>query len=52
MKANESLKEEIKKVLKKHNIEKAGIYGSYARGEANEKESDIDLIVELSENSL
>ena len=52
MKANESLKEEIKKVLKKHNIEKAGIYGSYARGEANEKESDIDLIVELSENNL
>jgi len=52
MKASKSMKEKIKKILKKHNIEKAGIYGSYARGEAAEGESDIDLIVELSENNL
>ena len=52
MKASKSLKEKIKTVLKKHNIDKAGLYGSYARGEASEKESDIDLIVELPENNL
>jgi len=38
--------------LKEHNIDKAGLYGSYVRGEASEGESDIDLIIELSENNL
>ncbi len=41
MKASKIMKEKIKTVLEKHNIEKAGIYDSYARGEASEKESDI-----------
>lgn len=31
-------------VLKKHKIEKAGIFGSYVRGE-QKKNSDIDLLI-------
>ena len=33
------------RVLKKYNIKRAGIFGSYARGE-QKKSSDIDIIVE------
>ena len=43
--------EQIKKIatpiLKRHDTEFAGIFGSYARGEAN-KESDIDILVRFS----
>lgn len=35
-------------ILKRHGVEFAGVFGSYARGEANEK-SDVDLLVRLSE---
>lgn len=41
----EKLKPVIVKTLKKHGIKKAGIFGSYARGE-QKKDSDIDIIVE------
>ncbi len=41
----EKLKPKIIKILKKYNIKRAGIFGSYARGEAR-KDSDIDLLVE------
>ena len=34
-------------ILKKHNIKKAGIFGSYASGEQR-KDSDIDILVEPS----
>lgn len=34
-------------LLKKYHVQKIGIFGSYARGEAV-KESDIDLLVEFS----
>jgi len=34
----------IKKILKKRNIKKAGIFGSYARGE-QKKNSDIDILI-------
>ena len=37
---------QIKKILKKHYITKAGIFGSYARGEAK-KNSDIDILIEF-----
>lgn len=33
-------------ILKKHHIKKAGIFGSFARGE-EKKSSDIDILVEL-----
>lgn len=41
----------IKDILKKHNIKKAGVFGSYARGEATDS-SDLDLVVELAKNDL
>ncbi|MFW6311143.1 MAG: nucleotidyltransferase family protein [Nanoarchaeota archaeon] len=44
-------KRKIKKVLRKHNIKKASIFGSYARGEANNN-SDIDILVEPAQKSL
>ena len=45
LKALEKLKAKIIKILKKNHIKKAGIFGSYVRGEQN-KNSDIDIIVE------
>ena len=33
-------------ILKKHNVVKAGIFGSYARGE-EKKRSDVDILVRL-----
>lgn len=39
------LKPLIIKTLKKNDVAKAGIFGSYARGEAK-KNSDIDILVE------
>lgn len=43
--------EEVKKlvvpVLKKHGVIRAGIFGSYARGEAGKK-SDIDILVRFA----
>jgi len=44
-------KMKIKRVLRKHNINKASIFGSYARGEAN-NDSDIDILVEPAKKSL
>ncbi|MBI5392831.1 nucleotidyltransferase family protein [Candidatus Woesearchaeota archaeon] len=41
-----NLKRKILPILKKHHIKKAGIFGSYARGEQTKK-SDIDILVEL-----
>lgn len=41
----EKLKPRILKILKKYGIKKAGIFGSFARGE-QKKSSDIDLLVE------
>jgi hypothetical protein len=40
---------QIIKILKKNNVKKAGIFGSYARGEQTEK-SDIDLLIEPPKN--
>jgi len=41
------LKPRIVKILKKHKIARAGIFGSYARGE-QKKNSDIDILVKTS----
>jgi uncharacterized protein len=38
------IKPKITKVLKKYGVKKAGIFGSYARGEQT-KDSDIDIII-------
>ena len=42
----EILKEKITLILKKEGVKKAGIFGSYARGE-QKKNSDIDILVEF-----
>ncbi len=43
----EEIKEKIIPVLRKHQIKRAGIFGSVASGETTKK-SDVDLLVELS----
>jgi|SRR3989339_57685 len=40
----EQIKKKILPVLKKFNVTKAGIFGSYARGE-QKKKSDVDILV-------
>ncbi len=44
-KALEKIKPEIIKILKGNKIKKAGIFGSYARGD-QKKNSDIDILIE------
>lgn len=52
MKADKKLLEEIKKrVLQKEPRAKIILYGSYARGDANE-ESDIDLLILVEKEKL
>ncbi len=45
----EKIKSKILPVLKKHKINRAGIFGSYARGE-QKKKSDVDILVKTSDN--
>ncbi len=42
------IKKKARKVLLKHNASRAGIFGSYVRGE-QKKNSDVDILVELDE---
>ena len=44
MKRMERLKKRILPILKKHKVVRAGIFGSYVRGE-NKKNSDIDILI-------
>lgn len=41
------LKPKIIKILKKNKVARAGIFGSYARGDQNKK-SDIDILIEVN----
>ena len=43
----ERLKKEIVNILRKYHIKKAGIFGSYARGEERKK-SDVDIVIQPS----
>ena len=43
----DEIKLKIRRILKKHKVAKAGIFGSYARGEAK-KNSDIDILIEFN----
>ena len=45
------LKPKIVRLLKKHHVVRAGIFGSYARGEQT-KRSDIDILVDISDDTL
>ena len=47
----EEIKRRISPIAQKYNLAAVYLFGSYARGEANE-ESDIDLLVDLSGSSV
>ncbi|MEK6928155.1 MAG: nucleotidyltransferase domain-containing protein [Nanoarchaeota archaeon] len=47
----ERIKQKILPILKENKVIKAGIFGSYARGE-QKKESDVDILVEINDNNL
>lgn len=42
----EETKKKIINVLKKYNVKKAGIFGSFARGDYS-KDSDVDILAEI-----
>ena len=45
------LKPKIIKVLKRYGITRAGLFGSYAKGE-QKKNSDIDILIEFNKSLL
>ncbi len=47
----ERIKSKIKEILKKNKVKRAGIFGSYARGE-QKKNSDIDILVEINDKDM
>ena len=47
----EKIKSKIVKILKKNKVKKAGIFGSYARGE-QKKNSDIDIVVKIVDKDM
>ena len=47
----EKIKSIIIKILKKNKVTRAGIFGSYSRGEQN-KNSDIDIVVEINDKNM
>jgi len=47
----EKLKRKIVPILKKYGVVRAGIFGSYARGE-QKKNSDIDILVKIKNRGL
>jgi len=46
----DQVKSKIVKILKKHGIVKAGIFGSYAKGKET-KNSDIDILIEVNDKN-
>jgi len=48
-KAIDAMKPGIVQILRKHDVSRAGLFGSYARGE-EKKGSDIDLLVEIEKD--
>ena len=45
----EKIKSKIVPLLKKYKVTKAGIFGSYARGD-QKKKSDVDILIEIDDN--
>ncbi len=45
----EEIKQKILPILEKYNIKRAGLFGSYIRGDMRE-DSDIDILVEIEED--
>jgi uncharacterized protein len=44
----DKIKKKIKKTLKSYNVVKAGIFGSYARGD-QKPTSDIDILIKIND---
>ncbi|MEK6825828.1 MAG: nucleotidyltransferase family protein [Nanoarchaeota archaeon] len=47
----DEIKQKILPILKDHKVTKAGIFGSYARGE-QKKKSDVDILVEINDDNM
>lgn len=47
----EKIKKKVVPILKKNKVVRAGIFGSYARGE-NRKNSDVDILVDIDDPKL
>lgn len=47
-KSVEKIKDKIVPLLQEYNVTKAGIFGSYARGE-HKKGSDVDILIEMND---
>ena len=45
----EKLKKKIIPILRRNDVKRAGIFGSYARGD-NKKNSDVDILGEIKNN--
>jgi len=43
------LQSDIVPILRNHNVLKAGLFGSYARGDINQ-DSDVDILIELPQD--
>lgn len=50
MKEIEKIKNKATPIFQKHGVTKAGIFGSYARGEQNKK-SDIDFLIKIRDDA-
>ncbi len=50
LKGLEKIKMKIIKFLKKNKIKRAGVFGSYARGEER-KDSDVDILIQPAKNT-
>ena len=48
-KTREEIIEQIKPILEKHKVTKAGIFGSYARDEVKEG-SDLDIVIDFEDD--
>lgn len=46
----DKIKQKIRKILKERGVKRAGIFGSYARGE-QKKDSDVDILVEIEDKN-
>ncbi len=47
----EKIKPKIISILRKNNVKRAGIFGSYSRGE-QKKKSDIDIVVKIEDKNM
>lgn len=51
MREIKNIKLKIIKILNKYKVKRAGIFGSYSRGEQN-KNSDIDIVIEIKDSRM